>query len=881
MPKSNSNASNKPQKKSQQSRNKKKDPFAQREAENYSNPIPSREFILEHFAAIGEPISYEALCQQLALHDEDEAEGLRRRLIAMSRDGQLISNRRGVYGLVERMELVKGRVQGNKDGFGFFIPSDGSEDLFLSAREMEQVFDGDIVLARVSGLDRRGRKEGTIVEVLERRTNQVVGRYYWEKDFGVVVADNRRVAHEILIPEQHRRDAQDGQFVVAQITSMPASRRKPVAKIVEILGDNMTPGLEIEVAVRSHDIPFKWPTAIKKELAGFAKDVSEEECLHRKDLRDSAFVTIDGEDAKDFDDAVFAEALDNNCWRLTVAIADVSHYVKVNSQLDEEAVVRGNSVYFPGHVIPMLPEKLSNGLCSLKPKVDRLVMACEMEINAKGELTDYKFFEAVIYSHARLTYTEVADMFEPPTSELREKLQTKLKRKYSNVTSHLESLYGVYHALSEARRRSGALDFNTTETRIIFGETKKIKEIVPVQRNSAHRLIEECMLCANVATAKLLQASGLPVLYRIHEGPNPNKLENLREYLKEMGLVLAGGEKPEPRDYQAVLKQIEGRPDAHLLQMVLIRSLMQAVYQPENMGHFGLGYEAYTHFTSPIRRYPDLLVHRAIRHLIRSNVKNANIQRVKGAGIINKAEIYPYDLAAIESLGESCSMTERRADAAGYDVMDWLKCEYIQDRVGDEFLGTVAGVTNFGLFVELQDIYVEGLVHITELRNDYYQFDPVRHSLTGERSNKTYKLGDRVEVKVVRVNLDDKKIDLQLVGEPASANLKPRDGRGKKRGAKRSGESKRGLNNGAKENKSDSGKKARKNKAKKNKAKKKPANKKAGKGSSVVQDSTKVANTGAAKQGVSKKNKAKKPKVKNDKSAKKEPRKNLTTKKQE
>lgn len=739
------------------------DPFASREAENYENPIPSREYILEYMEKTGEPVSYPMLCEHLGLDSYEQTEALRRRLIAMARDGQLISNRRGVYGLVNRMELIKGRVQGNKDGYGFFIPADGSGDLVLSTTEMQKVFDGDIVLARVSGVDRRGRKEGMIVEVLERRSKQVVGRYYWEQGFGVVVPDNRRNSHEIMIPEKENRGAEDGQFVVAEITTFPTQRRKAVGTVVEILGDSMKPGMEIDVAVRSHDIPYKWPKGALAEVKEIAAEVSAAESAQRIDLRQMPFVTIDGEDAKDFDDAVYCQQEAGGACRLYVAIADVSHYVAVGSALDVEAQNRGNSVYFPGHVIPMLPEALSNGLCSLKPAVDRLVMVCEMQMNKQGKVIDYSFYEGVIHSHARLTYTEVADMLEESETAIRAKSRDRLRKRHELVLPALESLYAIYKKLAKLRHQAGALDFISTETRIVFGETRKISEIVPVVRNDAHRLIEECMLAANVCTANFLAESSLPVLYRVHDGPNMNKLENLTAFLKEMGLVLTRAAKPEPKDYQRVLLSIADRPDAHLIQTVLIRSLLQAVYSPENLGHFGLGFAAYTHFTSPIRRYPDLLVHRALRYLIRSAKQTTHVQKVKGVPTLSRKQVYPYELKEMESFGEMCSMTERRADAASYDVIDWLKCEYVKDRVGDEFTGTVASVTAFGLFVELRDIYVEGLVHITALKNDYYQFDPVRHMLRGERSGVEYSLGAVVQVKVVRVDLDDKKIDLVML----------------------------------------------------------------------------------------------------------------------
>jgi len=759
-----------------------------RGSDSYTHPIPSRDAIIEQLEKVGKPIAHAKLCKQLDMHAEEQVEGMRRRLIAMSRDGQIISNRRGAYGLAAHMDLIKGRVQGTKDGVGYFMPDDASGDLFLGLWEMDKLFDGDKVLARFTGFDNRGRKEGTVVEILQRRYEQIVGRFYREHGFGIVVPDSKRIAHEILIPEQQTAGAVDGQFVVAEITEYPARRHKAIARIVEVLGDVATPGLEIEVAVRSHGIPHQWPAAVSKESARFAEEVAEKELVGRFDLRDVPFVTIDGEDAKDFDDAVFAHRHQRGNWTLYVAIADVSHYVSLNSALDEEAITRGTSVYFPGHVIPMLPEKLSNGLCSLKPNVDRLAMVCEMEISARGEMAGYLFYEAVIHSHARLTYTEVADIVQEPGTDTQQKIQQRMRRRRGVISDHLDNLHSLYKAFRSHRERNGALDFETIETRIIFGEDKKIREIVPVERNDAHRMIEECMLRANIAAAQLLENYRLPALYRIHQGPNPDKLENLREFLGELGLHLGGGEEPSPSDYQQTMRVIATRPDRHLLQTMLIRSMMQAVYQPDNIGHFGLGFPTYTHFTSPIRRYPDLLVHRAIRFLIR-NQAGSHLQRHKAAPKLQQNKIYPYSKTDMDSFGESCSATERRADAAGYSVLDWLKCEYMQDHVGDEFEGTVSSVTSFGLFVELRDIYIEGLVHITELSNDYYHFDPVRHCLEGERRHTVYRLGDTVRVRVMGVNLDEKKIDLQMLSDGSSGKASKAGRKGKSRKAdKRSGD---------------------------------------------------------------------------------------------
>ena len=533
------------------------------------------------------------------------------------------------------------------------------------------------------------------------------------------------------------------------------------------MGDRVAPGVEVEIALRSHEIPSEFSADAIRQAKILGKEIKEDDLEGRYDLRDLPFITIDGEDAKDFDDAVFVRDRDGGGWSLFVAIADVAHYVCPDSPLDNDAVSRGSSVYFPGHVVPMLPEKLSNGLCSLKPDVDRLVLVCEISIAESGESLSSVFYEAVIHSHGRLTYDEVATILNAPESNVREKQRLKVLGKYSELVSHIERLGSLFHVLHGFRQNNGAMDFDTVETRIVFGENRKIREIVPVERNNAHRLVEECMLRANVAAAELLTESKLPALFRVHEGPNPEKLENLRLFLKEMGVVLGGGEKPNPKDYQLVLKKIVGRADYNLIQTMLIRSMMQAVYQPDNVGHFGLGYEAYTHFTSPIRRYPDLLVHRAIRYLVRHS-KNENVRKKAGASKIPLRDIYPYDHKAMIELGESCSSFERRADAAAYGVIDWLKCEYMQNKIGDEFFGTVVSVTSFGLFVELNEIFVEGLIHISELGNDYYLFDQIHHALKGERSGKTYRLGDVIEVTVVRVDLDDLKIDLQLSGADAA-----------------------------------------------------------------------------------------------------------------
>ena len=718
---------------------KTKDEFAEREAQKYEHPIPSREFILDYLTERGSPATQRQIATELKINTENELEALRRRLIAMVRDGQLHQNRRGAYGLISKMELIAGRVIGHKDGFGFVVPDDETEDLFLNARQMRTAFHGDRVLVRVSGLDHRNRREAMIVEVIERNTHELVGRLGTESGIYFVQPVNTRIAQDILIPPDDVGQAHKGQMVVVKITSQPTAATRAVGKVSEIIGDHMAPGMEIDVAIRNHELPNEWPEQVLKEAEKYSKEVSEADLKGRLDLRQLPFVTIDGEDAKDFDDAVYCEPHAKGGWTLYVAIADVGHYLRPHSALDQEALNRGNSVYFPGRVIPMLPEVLSNELCSLNPYVNRLVMVCEMSVTATGKVASYRFHEAVIKSHARLTYNDVYAAVEQN--------DTTLQKKYHDLMPHLQELFAIYRVLNKARKKRGAIDFDLPEPKIIFGAGRKIEKIIALERNDAHKMIEECMLCANICAARFLIKNEIPGLYRVHEGPSPEKLADLHKFLNEVGLSLPGGEKPEPKDYAKLLKSIADRPDAHVIQTILLRSLSQAVYTPEQKGHFGLAFEEYAHFTSPIRRYPDLVVHRSIRRVLRKEF-------VAG-------ETDP----KFAKYGEHCSMTERRADDATREAIDWLKCEYMMDKVGEEFDGVISSVTNFGLFVELKEIYVEGLVHISSLHNDYYQFDHIKHALIGEHSGRRYGLGDPIRVKLVRVDLDERKIDFMLADD--------------------------------------------------------------------------------------------------------------------
>jgi ribonuclease R len=731
---------------------KKQDPHADREAQKYGNPIPSREFILSHLADRGRPATRIQLSEELDIKGVEQEEGLRRRLIAMVRDGQLLKNRQGAYGPLKSMELIAGRVVGRKDGFGFVVPDTGGDDLFLSPRQMRMVFHGDRVLARVAEIDTHGRREAVIVEVLEHSTQQLVGRYFEESGVGYVEPSNHRVNQDVLVPSTARHEAKHGQVVVVAITTYPTRYHRAIGEVVEVLGDHMAPGMEINIAIRNHELPNSWPAKVLTEISRFPMHVTADVLHGRVDFRHLPFVTIDGDDAKDFDDAVYCEPRDKGGWNLYVAITDVSYYVLPDSPLDKEAYLRGNSVYFPARVIPMLPEVLSNNLCSLKPYDDRLVLVCEMVINASGRITRYAFHEGVICSQARLTYNQV--------HALMEKSDKRAQEKFKKIMPHLAHLYALFHVLFKAREARGAIDFSMPETKIVFGSNRKIEKIVPYERFDSHRVIEECMLCANISAALFLLKQKQPALYRVHEGPSEEKLTDLRRFLNELGLKLPGQRQPTPAGYAKLLRSLKGRPDADRIQMALLRSLSQAVYTPDNRGHFGLAYEAYTHFTSPIRRYPDLLVHRAIKQVLMRH-KQARPEQDPG----------------LQRVGEHCSMTERRADDATREATDWLKCEFMLDKVGQEFLGRVSGVTSFGIFVALTDVYVEGLVHISVLPDDYYQFDLIKHALMGQRTGRAFRIGDPVKIKVARVDLDQCEIDFVLAEGQRSRARRHQDSR--------------------------------------------------------------------------------------------------------
>ncbi|WP_312239506.1 ribonuclease R [Pantoea sp.] len=739
-----------------------KDPFQEREAEKYENPIPSREFILAHLEKREKPASRDDLAQELNLSGEEQLEALRRRLRAMERDGQLVFTRRQCYALPERLDLLRGKVIGHRDGYGFLRVEGQKDDLYLSAEQMKMCMHGDVILAQPLGADRKGRREARVVRVLEPRNNQIVGRYFTDAGVGFVVPDDSRLSFDILVPPEETMSARMGFVVVVELTQRPTRRTKAIGKVIEVLGDNMGTSMAVDMALRTHEIPHVWPEEVERQIASLSEEVPESAKQGRVDLRDLPLVTIDGEDARDFDDAVYCEKKRGGGWRLWVAIADVSYYVRPGTPLDNEAHQRGTSVYFPSQVVPMLPEVLSNGLCSLNPQVDRLCMVCEMTVSAKGKLTGFKHYEAVMNSHARLTYTKVWNILQG-NQELREQ--------YAPLVKHLEELHTMYKALEEAREQRGGISFETEEAKFIFNAERRIDRVERTVRNDAHKLIEECMILANIASARFVEKNEEPALFRDHDRPSDDSITSFRTVLNELGLSLTGGAKPQPLDYAELLSQIADRPDAEMLQTMLLRSMKQAVYDPENRGHFGLALASYAHFTSPIRRYPDLLLHRAIKYLLAKEQGEVKGNTTPTGG-------YHYDMPQMLQLGQHCSMTERRADEATRDVADWLKCDFMQDHVGSVFNGVIASVTGFGFFVRLNDLFIDGLVHVSSLDNDYYRFDAVGQRLIGESGGRTYRLGDAVEVRVEAVHMDERKIDFVLISsqrQPRGAGKTARD----------------------------------------------------------------------------------------------------------
>ena len=718
------------------------DPHASREARKYEQPITSREAIAEFLCESDGPMTAEEIARALELTAPDRFEALSRRLAAMLRDGQLLMNRRGGYAAAKKLDLIAGTVIANPDGFGFLKAEDGGEDLFLPPAEMRKALHGDRVLASVTNIDRRGRREGAIVEVLEHRLTRLTGRYSERSRIGMVVPDDRRVLTEVLIPPEDRNEAREGQLVVVEVTAPPEQGRPPIGRILLVLGDKLTPSLVVEAAIHGHDLPHVFPREALAEAALVPVDVPEAETRDRVDLRKVPLVTIDGEDAKDFDDAVWCEP-NKQGFKLIVAIADVSHYVRPGTALDDEAIKRATSVYFPGFVVPMLPESLSNGICSLMPKVERMCFACEMQVDFEGNVTSSKFYEAVMRSHARLTYTQVWKAVGEADTEAGAEAVAQI----GSLMPQVERLHQLYKVLAKARTRRGAIEFESSEVRFVLDNSGEVIQAGMLERNDAHKLIEECMIAANVEAAGYVTSKQIPAPFRVHPRPPEAKYADLLEYLSEFGLSLPPWSKVQPRDFTQLLRKIRERPDAPLLETVLLRSQSLAVYQTENLGHFGLALEAYGHFTSPIRRYPDLLLHRSIKHALLSGDPDG----------------YRYSASEMSSLALHCSAMERRADEVEREVDERYRGAWMEKHVGDEFDGVVSGVTNFGLFVELAGSKVNGLVHVTQLPHDFYHFDPLRRSLAGERQGLRFRLGDPVRVLVLKASVEDKRIDFKLV----------------------------------------------------------------------------------------------------------------------
>jgi len=716
-----------------------------RRGETYKHPIPKRGAILDFLREAGQPLKADALMKAFDLTGQRMRTLLMDQLNKMVRAGQIIENRRGEFLLLEKLELITGVVTGHQDGFGFLRRDDGGEDMYLSAREMRAIFHGDKVAVRSAGMDRRGRQEAQVVEVLERGTREIAGEFIRERGIGVVIPDNPKVAHRILIAKGESGSAKHGQIVVAKILDFPTHVEQATGKIVQVIGEPGKKGIATDIAIHAHGIPTDWPKAVRQQAKKLGREVAEDDKKNRVDLRDVNLVTIDGADARDFDDAVFCEPSGKG-YRLLVAIADVAHYVEKGLPLDKQAIRRGTSVYFPDRVVPMLPEVLSNGLCSLKPKVDRLCLVCEMRVDADGKVSRSKFYEAVMRSSARLTYGQVSDF-------LTGKSQKQIPK---TVQDDIRHLHDVYRVFAKNRRKRGAIELDIPQTRINVDEHGAVTSITAVPRNDAHRLIEECMITANVQAAKFLHKHKVAGLYRVHAKPDPDRFEELRQYLLELGFKVPHPEHVQPRQLNNLMDKVKDRPDSVAISMALLRSMSHAEYTPKNIGHFGLALDAYAHFTSPIRRYPDLLVHRAIRHILRGG----------------KAGNYGYDRGAMEQLGGVCSEYERRAEDATREVAAWLKCQYMEDKLGEQYEGIITGVTNFGVFVQLPELQIDGLVHVTSLQNDYYRYEAGSQSLIGDRSGTQYRLGDRLTIVVSRVDLESKRIDFQLATETKSKKRK-------------------------------------------------------------------------------------------------------------
>ncbi len=701
----------------------------------------STDIVIKYLSQRNEPANTKAIAETLGRIGKEARTETFNILEQLRDEGKVMQLSKHRWAMKHAIHQHRGRVVGHVDGHGYVLSDESKEKISLRAQDMQEVLHGDIVEIRVSGRDRRNKLYGQIIEIVERANASIVGRYFKESNQNFVMPDDQRIGQDIFVLPEHVNGAKEGEVVVVKITKSPTKHFQPVGEIIEVLGEHMAPGMEIEIALRKHQLPHQWPSAVEKQTQSFAEEVSDKDFAdikhQRKDIRDLPLVTIDGEDARDFDDAVYCQPLDKGRNRLIVAIADVSSYVTEQSPLDQEAWQRGTSVYFPNNVIPMLPEVLSNGLCSLKPKVNRLCFVCDMEISASGEIERYDFYQAVMYSHARLTYTQVAALIEG---------DNQASGIEPDLHESILDLYSLSQKLGANRRESGTIEFEIPEPVIVFDEQRKIDRIIARERNNAHRLIEECMLAANICASLMLSDSDLVGIYRVHEAPDEDKVADTRSFLRQFKLLLGGGDQPQPKDFSEIIIKINDPAISKIAQIALLRSMKQARYATENEGHFALNFDSYTHFTSPIRRYSDLLVHRQIRRLLDNPGAKDNDQK----------------FIEFEKSAEQASMTERRAEAASREVIQWLKCEFMSHKVGETLSGTVSGVTEFGMFVELGEFYVDGLVHITSLGQDYYRFDSQRRQLQGESSGKIFQIGQKLKVQVARVDMEQGRIDFSL-----------------------------------------------------------------------------------------------------------------------
>lgn len=762
----------------------------------------STDIVIKYLSQRNEPANTKAIAETLGRVGKEGRQETFEILELLRDEGKVSQLSKHRWAMKHAIKEHRGRVVGHVDGHGYVLTEETKEKVFLRSHDMREVLHNDIVNVRISGRDRRNKFFGQIIDIVERGNELVVGRYFNESNMHFVVPDDQRIGQDIFVMPEELQGAESGQVVSVRITKYPSKHFQPMGEIVEVLGDYLSPGMEIEIAIRKHQLPHQWPDAVERQIKSFSEEVQEKDFDGRKDIRDLPLVTIDGEDARDFDDAVYAAPLDNGGYRLIVAIADVSSYVKEKSPLDQEAWQRGTSVYFPNNVIPMLPEVLSNGLCSLKPKVNRLCFVCDMEIDKDGVIASYDFYQAVMFSHARLTYTQVSALIENKEDE-----ECGIDE---NLQPAIHNLYALSKKLGARRRESGAIEFEIPEPVIIFDDERKIQRVEARSRNDAHRLIEECMLAANICASLMLDDSGMIGIYRVHDAPDEDRIADAKLFLRQFKLLMDGGDEPTPKDFSKVIAQIEDPLTSKIVQMALLRSMKQARYDVENSGHFALNFDSYTHFTSPIRRYPDLLVHRQIRKLL------------------NKPDHQDDDqmLLQVEHTAEQTSMTERRAESATREAVQWLKCEFMSHKIGEDLFGVVSSVTDFGLFVELEEFYVDGLIHITSLGQDYYRFNPELRQLIGEKSGRVYKTGDRIEIKVARVDMDQGRIDFALTevtnqrfgGNRRSDKSSSKSSKNKS-GGKKSYAQKR-TNTNPEKKKSSSNKKHAKNKSRNKKSKK-------------------------------------------------------------